>query len=112
MTGATNSILKSVTTISSDNAWVVGFATLAVSARALTMHWDGRRWTVAPGNTPDGDAELLGVLAKVLPSPDSPSGYLNLLWSASATSRGNIWAVGTTHYASTLIVHWNGAAWS
>ena len=148
VTGATGSTLKSVTAISSDNAWAVGSATKPGSAEALTMHWDGRQWTIVPGNTPDGDAALLGVLAtwthniwavgiihpsacsnggpkcqtliehwnskrwKVLPSPNPPSGYLNLLWAASATSRDNIWAVGTTDYGSTLIVHWNGAAWS
>jgi hypothetical protein len=148
VTGAAGSTLKSVTAISSDNAWAVGSATMPGSAKALVMHWDGRQWTIVPGNTPDGDAALLGVLAtwthniwavgiihpsacsnggpkcqtliehwngkrwKVLPSPNPPSGYLNLLWAASATSRGNIWAVGTTDYGSTLIVHWNGAAWS
>jgi hypothetical protein len=145
---ATGSTLKSVTAISSDNAWAVGSAIIGGRSRALTMHWDGRRWTIVPGNTPDGDAGLLGVLAtwthniwavgiinpstcghggpncqtliehwnskrwEVLPSPNPPSGYLHLLWAASATSRGNIWAVGTTDYGSTLIVHWNGAAWS
>ena len=148
VTGATGSTLKSVTAISGDNAWAVGSATKPGSAAALTMHWDGRHWTIVPGNTPDGDAALLGVLAtwthniwavgiihpsacsnggpkcqtliehwnskrwKVLPSPNPPSGYLNLLWAAAATSRDNIWAVGTTDYGSTLIVHWNGAAWS
>ena len=148
VTGAGTSILKAVTAISADNAWAVGSATMGGDQKALTMHWDGKRWTIVPGNTPGGDAGLLGVLAtwthniwavgianpstcdhggpkcqtliehwnsvrwKVLPSPNPPSGYLNLLWSASATSRDNIWAVGTTDYASTLIVHWNGAAWS
>lgn len=148
VTGATGSTLKSVTVISNDNAWAVGSATMPGSAKALTMHWDGKQWTIVGGNTPDGDAALLGVLAtwtnniwavgiiypsecsnggpkcqtliehwngkrwKLLPSPNPPSGYLNLLWAASATSRGNIWAVGTTDYGSTLIVHWNGAAWS
>jgi hypothetical protein len=32
--------------------------------------------------------------------------------SVSAVSRTNIWAVGTTDYADTLIVHWNGSSWS
>jgi len=148
VTGASGSTLKSVAAISADNAWAVGSATMPGSAAALTLHWDGRQWAIVPGNTPDRDAALLGVLAtwthniwavgiihpstcshggpncqtliehwnskrwKVLPSPNPPSGYLNLLWAASATSRDNIWAVGTTDYGSTLIVHWNGAAWS
>ena len=112
------------------------------------MHWNGRRWTLAPGNTPGGDASLLGVTFswtnniwavgitnptrcgnggpqcqtlvehwngvrwKVVPSPDPPSGYLNVLWGISAVSRTDIWAVGSTDYGSTLIVHWNGTSWS
>ena len=146
--GATGNILKAVTVVSSTSAWAVGSASVGGSSKALVLHWDGKRWTIAASNTPDGDAGLLGVLAtwtnniwavgivhpsscsnggpkcqtliehwnskrwKVLPSPNPPSGYLNLLWAASATSRGNIWAVGTTDYAQTLIVHWNGSAWS
>jgi len=49
---------------------------------------------------------------RVLPSPNPPSGYLNVLWGISAVTRGDIWAVGTTDYNSTLIIHWNGTAWS
>jgi hypothetical protein len=148
--GSTASVLRSVTVISSANAWAVGYATVGGADKALTMHWDGMQWSVVPGNTPDNDAQLFGVLAtwtnniwavgiihptvcgnpetnincatliehwnsvrwKVLPSPNPPSIYLDQLWAASATSRSNIWAVGTTDYGSTLIVHWNGAAWS
>ncbi len=75
---------------SADRGRVVGG--ISSFPRAIE-HWNGKRW-------------------KALPSPNPPSGYLNLLWAASATSRDNIWAVGTTDYGSTLIVHWNGAAWS
>lgn len=146
--GASYSELKSVTVISAGNAWAVGSAAVGNSQQALTVHWNGKAWSIVGGNTPGGDDGLLGVLAtwthniwavgirnpsrcsnggpkcqtliehwnsvrwKVLPSPNPPSDYLNLLWSASATSRDNIWAVGTTDYASTLIVHWNGSAWS
>lgn len=49
---------------------------------------------------------------RVLSSPNPLSSYLNMLFSVSAVSRGDIWAVGTTDYASTLIVHWNGTSWS
>lgn len=44
----------------------------------------------------------------VVASPNPPSVYLNMLWGVSAVSGDNIWAVGTTDYTSTLIVHWNG----
>jgi hypothetical protein len=65
-----------VTAISSDNAWAVGSATMPGSAKALTMHWNGKRWTIVPGTTPGGDSALLGVLA---------------------TWTHNIWAVGIIH---------------
>jgi hypothetical protein len=146
--GATGNILKGITVLSGTSAWAVGSASVAGSSKTLVMHWDGKRWTIVPSSTPDGDAALFGVLAtwasniwavgivhpstcshhppscqtliehwnskrwKVLPSPNPPSGYLNQLWALSATSRGNIWAVGTTDYARTLIVHWNGSSWS
>jgi hypothetical protein len=76
VTGATGSTLKSVTAISSDNAWAVGSATMPGSAKALTLHWEGNQWTIVPGNTPDGDAALLGLLA---------------------TCTHNIWTVGIIH---------------
>lgn len=148
--GATNSILRGVTAVARDHnsVWAVGFAIVDGLSKALVLHWDGTRWTIVPGNTPDGDAALMGVVDtwtnniwavgdiypstcgnsgpkcqtliehwnskrwKVLPSPNPPSGYLNLLWAASATSRGDIWAVGTTDYGTTLIEHWNGSSWS
>jgi hypothetical protein len=145
--GASASLLYSVTAISSSSAWAVGAASVGDRSKTLILHWDGTRWTIAASSTPDGDAELTGVLAtwtnniwavgmrfpsdcgrgpkcqtviehwnskrwKVLPSPNPPSDYLNMLFAASATSRGDIWAVGTTDYSSTLIVHWNGNAWS
>jgi hypothetical protein len=81
------------------NIWAVGIVHPSTcsnggpNCQTLIEHWNSKRW-------------------KVLPSPNPPSGYLNLLWAAAATSRGNIWAVGTTDYAQTLIVHWNGSAWS
>ena len=146
--GSTASFLDAVTAVSAGNAWAVGYATVGGRYTALTMHWNGRRWTLAPGNTPGGDASLLGVTFswtnniwavgitnptrcgnggpqcqtlvehwngvrwKVVPSPDPPSGYLNVLWGISAVSRTDIWAVGSTDYGSTLIVHWNGTSWS
>jgi hypothetical protein len=96
---STASNLKSVTAISSDNAWAVGSTSLGGSQKALTIHWDGKRWTIIPGNNPGGDVALLGVLA---------------------TWTNNIWAVGFTNPSTcsnggpkcqSLIEHWNGARW-
>jgi hypothetical protein len=82
-----------------NNIWAVGIIYPSTcgnggpNCQTLIEHWNSKRW-------------------KVLSSPNPPSDYLNLLWAASATSRSNIWAVGTTDYGSTLIVHWNGDSWS
>ena len=83
------------------NIWAVGITnptrcgggSETPNCQTLVEHWNSMRW-------------------KVLPSPNPPAGYLNLLWAVSAVSRSDIWAVGTTDYASTLIVHWNGSSWS
>jgi hypothetical protein len=146
--GSTGTFLNAATAVSADNAWAVGYASVGGRYESLTMNWNGHQWTLVPGNTPGGDASLLGVTFswtnniwavgitnptrcsnggpqcqtliehwngvrwKVLPSPNPPSDYLNLLWGISAVSRTDIWAVGTTDYGSTLIVHWNGTSWS
>lgn len=80
------------------NIWAVGISSQTPSSppyQTLIEHWNSvhKRWTV-------------------ISSPNPPSNYLNLVWSVSAVSRSDIWAVGTTDYATTLIVHWNGTSWS
>jgi hypothetical protein len=81
------------------NIWAVGIRNPArcgqggPQCRTLIEHWNSVHWTL-------------------LPSPNPPSGYLNELWSISAVSRGDIYAVGSTDYSSILIMHWNGKSWS
>ena len=80
------------------NIWAVGMTNPThcghgPQCQTLIEHWNGTRW-------------------KVIPSPDPPSGYLNILDAASAVSRADIWAVGSTDYASTLVAHWDGTSWS
>lgn len=83
---------------SSGDIWAVGITNptrCGFSGRncgTLTEHWNGVRWTVVA-------------------SPNPPSVYLNMLRGVSAVSGDDIWAVGTTDYTSTLIVHWNGTSW-
>jgi hypothetical protein len=93
-----DSELMGVVATWTNNIWAVGMRFPSDCGRGpqcqtVIEHWNSKRW-------------------KVLPSPNPPSDYLNMLFAASATSRGDIWAVGTTDYSSTLIVHWNGNAWS
>jgi hypothetical protein len=148
--GSAANFLTGVTVVSASNAWAVGYAAVSGRYKALTMHWNGRHWTLMPASSPGGDAQLLGVTLswtnniwavgyvnptrcgnggpqcqslaehwnsvnmswRDIPTPNPPAGYLNMLWSVSAVSRTDIWAVGTTDYASTLIIHWNGKYWS
>jgi hypothetical protein len=90
--------LLAVSASSADEAWAVGFTdrfdTLATST--LAVHWDGVAWTVVPTPATSGSApaNLAGVV------------------SFSPTSA---WAVGRTSLSTgntSLIVHWNGTAWS
>jgi hypothetical protein len=57
------------------------------------MHWNGTRW-------------------KAVRSPNTAETIYIALNSVAAVTRDNIWAVGNANYSSTLIVHWNGKAWS
>jgi hypothetical protein len=102
VTGSTpggDASLLSVTASWTNNIWAVGITNptrcgnVGPQCQTLIEHWNGVRW-------------------KVIPSPNPPSAYLNVLWGISAISRTDIWAVGTTDYGSTLIVHWNGTSWS
>ena len=79
-----------------NNIWAAGYTSqCAPKCQTLIEHWNSikRRWSVIPG-------------------PNPPGSDLNLLTGISAVSRTGIWAVGTTDFASTLIVHWNGRSWS
>jgi hypothetical protein len=90
-------ILSAVTAVSASDLWAVG-VTAGTSTgdkdQALIEHWDGTSWSVVQ-------------------SP--PAGlYGNLLYSVSAVSANDIWAVGYAQASSgrTLTEHWNGSQWS
>jgi hypothetical protein len=89
----------SVTASWTRNIWAIGGRNPSLCSnngpqcKTLVEHWNSKRWTLVA-------------------SPNPPSVYLNELFGISAVSRTDIWAVGTTDYASTLIVHWNGTSWS
>jgi hypothetical protein len=72
---------------SATDAWAVGYTIL---------HWNGTAWSKVKSPNPGRGGILFGV---------------------SATSAKDAWAVGryrkpTTHADETLILHWNGTAWS
>jgi hypothetical protein len=67
---------------------------------SVTLHWDGTSWSLVPN-----------------PDPFGGDGGLSQLFAASAVSPTDAWAVGTctclgTETKQTLILHWDGTAWS
>lgn len=85
----TNAVLNGVTALSPDDVWAVGSYTDASGTvyLPLAIHWDGVRWT---------QTEVPGE---------------GQLWSVSAASSGEVWAVGNFGPQS-LALRWDGEAWS
>lgn len=89
--------LQAVSGGSANDVWAVGAAngsTYGCSPKCVTvaMHWNGTSWTVVT-------------------TPNPSSTYLNAFLGVFEVASGDVWAVGTTDYQSTLIEHWNGTNW-
>jgi hypothetical protein len=91
--------LTSVHEISSTDAWAVGSVTDGNGFQTLTLHWDGTSWTQVASPSPGGQ-------------------FNTFLTGVTATSGGDVWAVGD--YISSqdpsvtllsLILHWDGTSW-
>jgi hypothetical protein len=86
----------SVTAVSPNDVWAIGFSANAVGhAQTLIEHWDGKQWRIVPSpNVENADNELLSV---------------------AAASARDIWAVGfkfdSNGNQSALIEHWDGKQW-
>jgi hypothetical protein len=85
-----DSTLTDVVTASPDDVWALGQSASSDSLSVvLYEHWDGARWSIAPGVTP-------------------------AMWegpSAIGASRdGTAWAVGSCYYDE-VSTRWNGHAW-
>jgi hypothetical protein len=87
--------LTSVRGISPSDIWAVGTYSDGTSAKTLTLHWNGSKWTQVP-------------------SPDPAGSTRSGLAGVRAVTAKNAWAVGS-YFAGgtskTLILHWNGTAW-
>jgi hypothetical protein len=99
VTGPGNSTLTGVAAISPTDALAVGYGTSSTGATVtVALHWNGTSWARVP--TPDpggaGDDELFGVTA--------------------IPGTADAWAVGynltKSSESQTLVLHWNGSAWS
>lgn len=91
--------LSAVTVLSPSNVWAVGTWAPDDIFYSLIEHWNGTEWTQVPSPNPGGWAS---------------EPYLTGVRGVSAT---DIWAVGayddsTTDSRRTLILHWNGTAWT
>lgn len=69
--------LRGVVALSATDAWAVGMDGV--------LHWDGRRWSRAPGAS-------------------------GSLWSISASAPDDVWTVGTGA-GGLLVLHWDGKRW-
>ncbi len=90
--------LTGVAAVSASSAWAVG-CTGTECAKTVTLRWNGTTWAQVPSPDPGTDHLITGV---------------------AAASDGSAWAVGCTGCTGTstfkstrtLILHWNGTAWT
>jgi hypothetical protein len=133
--------LEGVSAVSANDIWAVGDSGTPghPAFHALTLHWNGARWSTVPA--PGGE---LHAVSGVSSRSAWAVGFGNLLhwngtrWSrqsirttsfletvpvtrllgVSALSSRNVWAVGNrcAHFGQCIpraqIIHWNGARWS
>ncbi|HVB22295.1 MAG TPA: S53 family peptidase [Ktedonobacteraceae bacterium] len=90
-------ILSSVTAVSANDIWAVGYyEDSSGHPLSLIEQWNGTSWSVVP-------------------SPN-PSPYINYLFSVTAVSANDVWAVGgyldSNRNYHTLAEQWNGTTWN
>ncbi len=96
--GSEGNQLYGVAALPDGTAWATGIYVQGSghTGRALTMHWNGSKWTIVPAANPgSGD---------------------DMLFSAAAVSDSDVWAVGSDSgsngFFHPLIEHWNGQHWT
>src|SRR5207253_765948 len=85
-------VLTSVSGVSANDIWAVGYAGVGGAIQTVTEHWDGKAWTIVP-------------------SPNPQPGVDNFLDGVAAVSANNVWAVGdsgTSLHPGTVLLHWDG----
>ena len=90
--------LNGVAALSSSRAWAVGDCYASSGVQTVILRWNGTAW-------------------KRVASPDPGSSSGSALSAVAATSSTSAWAVGdyglgTLGATQTLVLHWNGTAWS
>ncbi len=93
--------LTAITASSATDIWAVGeFTNGSYTNSAYALHYDGTSWRVV-----------------ILPQPAVSGPSSPVLHAVTAVASNNVWAVGENEEVpglgiTTLIEHWNGAAWS
>ncbi len=95
-----NNLLESNAAIGVNDVWSVGISNdTATVSQTLAEHWNGTTWSIVP--------------------TVNPGTRHNRLFSVSAVSSNNVWAVGNYDInavqffnSATLAEHWNGTSWS
>lgn len=85
-------LFTSVAVVTHRDAWATGDFNTGQEGGpqgAFIEHWNGRSWQLADAPIPEG-ADL---------------------WSASASGRADVWAVGAAEYGGQLVMHWDGRHW-
>ena len=91
-----SAVLLSVEAISQTDAWIVGYRIVGVTARSLTLHWEGSSWSPVPSPNVGDETQLDDVFA---------------------FGTNDVWAVGAYETTNpfvwhTLAMHWAGAGWT
>ncbi len=109
--GAGPNVLNAGLALAPNDVWAVGYSTASqtpppgkydVPSKTLIEHYDGAGWSVVPS-----------------PNVGPHSQYQsNKLYGITAVSPTDIWAFGSyfaasgSEYQMTLVLHWDGAAWT
>ncbi|HMA37031.1 MAG TPA: S-layer homology domain-containing protein [Chloroflexia bacterium] len=95
--GTGDNPLRAVAGVSPTDQWAVGsWHDANTVEQTLILHWDGSAWTVVA-------------------SPNGGTGVANRLYGVTALAANDVWAVGDyagTAGQQTLILHWDGSAWT
>jgi hypothetical protein len=91
--------LGGVSADSATDAWAVGeyfTGPTSHTGKTLILHWNGTAWSKVPSPNPRGRFDALGGVTAISPTD---------AWAVGAMST-------STDGSRTLILHWNGTAWS
>ena len=93
-------LLKSVVAIATNDVWAVGIFAFPFDNVPLALHWNGSVWSVVEMPAP------------LIYTPEGSYSQAQL-YSVTAISSNDVWAVGTYDLGSfPVIEHWDGNTWN